>query len=207
MTRIILIEYLQIAVDRRQIGTDLMRRELDRPVQSVLSRVGVSEALNHEDARFDTQCCRPLLPPASDCFGRFRHQARAIENKQWFPVDANIAFILEVAQRISDERVLIFFAVVLLDENLFVHAIPRACPVLVRPHNAERLIDTIGFGKQVERLVHQSLAVKPVVVKTECLDAGVLSQSRLFDNGVFVSQLIKAQIARDTRLIVAFKAR
>ena len=200
------IQYVQLIVDIRQAHAQLVWRELHRPIQCIHTRVLITEALHHENPRLNTQSLGPQRAPACQGLASFGQQARAIQDEQRSALHTDVARVRHIACGIGNEGRLVLLLIRLLDQHLGLSTIPCARPVLVRPHDAKVLVD-LFFHKCVQRRIHQTLAIEPVVVKAERIDARITRQTRLLVQHRGIVQVIKTEITRDARLVVTSKAR
>ena len=95
-----------------------------------------------------------------------------------------ITWIGHIPCRIGDELILVRVKIVLLYEHLVVMAVPGPRPVLISPHDAKILRNLVIVGKLVQRHVHQSLAIEPVIVETKRLDTMAGGHIRLRTDGL-----------------------
>ncbi len=160
-----------------------MRRELDRAVHAVLQRVGVGEALRHDQDRIFAVLLLEDLSPTADGFGGVGDQGRAVDHQQRAPLDPDVARVLEVADELGGHGLVIVGAIVLRDQHLAFSAVPTPRPVFVRPHQAERNVDAAIGQEALQRAFQQALSVEPVVVEDEAMDAGRARHCGLLAHG------------------------
>ena len=201
------VQHVQRRVDGGQPADQLVRRELDRAVEAVFARVVVAEALRHHEQRVLARLRLEQPAPAGDRVPRVRDHADAVDHQQRPAADADVAPVGEVAREAADQRQLVLGPVVLGDEDVLVGAVPAPGPVLVGPHQAERQLEPVVGEQRLQRPVQQPLAVEPVEVEHEALDAGLAGHRRLPAQHRGALQPVVAQVARDAGLVVAGEAR
>src|SRR5260370_1219976 len=119
-----------------------MRRKLERSVQSVPAGVVVvAESLSAEDERVLAVARPPDSAPALDAAPKIRDCVESVQQEQGSTFDTYVATIGEVALKIIDKVTVTVSAIGLRDQELVFVAVPPPCPVLVRPHQAEREIE------------------------------------------------------------------
>ena len=201
------VEVFDAGVDRRHELGEFVRRELDRAVHAVLHRVGVGEALRHDQDGVFAVLLLEDLAPAADGFGRIGDQGRAVDHQQRAAVDADVARVLEVTDELGGHVLVVVGSVILRDQHFAFGAVPAPGPVFVRPHQAERDVDGAVGEEAFERAFQQALSVEPVVVEDEAMDAGGAGHRGLLAHGFDAVEVVEAEVAWDARLVMAFEAR
>src|SRR5688572_16218711 len=95
----------------------------------------------------------------------------------------------------------------LLDQDPIGRPVPDARPALIRPAKAEWEIRFPRLHDLLERPLQQSFAREPVVPVAKAFDPGRSCEGRLGDARFRESQVVKAQVRRDARLIMPAEQR
>src|SRR5215831_4693953 len=96
---------------------------------------------------------------------------------------------------------------VLCDQDFVIGAIPLARPAFVGPAHAEWEIELRPGQQLIKRLVQQLLALKPIVVIAEAVDAMKPRQLYLPRLNLRQAQVVKSQLTRQTWLMVSLELR
>src|SRR5205085_2545349 len=142
-----------------------------------------------------------LLAPYLHCCLDVRKKVHFVDHQERPAVDLDVARVAEELCSLADKRKIIFPRVLLSNDHFLVASIPPLAPVFVRPQNKEWSLH-IGTDVILEWLVEQFLAVKMIVVEAKTVDPVFLSQIELRAQDVGRTQIVKAQFARDARLVV-----
>ena len=189
---------------------DHVGRELDFAVDldELLELVALDERAAGPDLDLADAVVAAPQAPRRERLVRVRQDLRVVDQDHGLAAAAEIAGIGDVALQVLDEVDVVFLGVVLLDQHGILLAVPRPGPVLVRPAQAEREVD-LGVGDDVfERLLHELLAVEPVVVEAERRDAVGFRQCGLLLHGLHVREVVVADVAmRRARLVMAREPR
>lgn len=108
---------------------------------------------------------------------------------------------------VSQQIVLVFVAIILRDQDIAIKPVPGSCPIFVGPNQAERQVNVSVFKQNIERLLHEPLTVEEVVVNRKPVNAVGFGELGLCAQIFDIGQVIKAEVAWDTRLAVTCKAR
>ncbi len=95
----------------------------------------------------------------------------------------------------------------LCDQNFGVQTVPAPAPIFIGPTDAKRKIRATGLHHLIQRPVQQSLAGEPIVVITKAVNAILSGQGRLLLAHFGHAQIVKPQIRRQARLVVAAEIR
>ena len=118
-----------------------------------------------------------------------------------------IASILKKWNEAFCEFDIVLRSVFLRNQDLVLSGVPPSRPVLIRPTQTKRHIAPFVLEHIVNGFVQQPLPGEPIVVIAERVDAVGLRQLDLLAANLTKPQVIKAEIRRQVRLIVAFKER
>ena len=147
------------------------------------------------------------LTPSPDGPVRLGDQAGAVDHEQRAALNADISRILKMPGELRGHFPVVIWAVVLGDQHLAFGAVPSPRPVLVCPHEGERHIDAAIVQEPFERPVQQALAIEPVIVEDEPVDAGGARHRHLLAHRFDGIEAVEPEIAWDTGLVVTLKSR
>lgn len=92
----ILIEDINRMSRIRQPYGQLVRRELDGPIEAKWARIMISEPLCHQDNRIAVVGIAPSLPPPFERARRVRNETWAVYNHQRAAIDPDVASVIEI---------------------------------------------------------------------------------------------------------------
>jgi hypothetical protein len=129
--------------------------------------------------------------PACGRFGRLRENARAVDQEQRPAIDSDVARVAQDRLHDADEFEVGLRVVALRDQHLVVRSIPSAGPVLVRPAEAERVVERGIVEDLLQRTIEQLGAGEPIVVLAKAVDPVVLGDLDLPSLHVGDSQVVE----------------
>ena len=100
---------------------------------------------------------------------------------------------------------IVFSRIRLLDQNPVRRPVPYAGPRLICPTQTERIVRLPRSQHLGERPLEDALAAEPVVIVAERLDSEFTRQLGLRGTSLRDSEIVKAEVGRNVRLIVAAK--
>src|SRR5207302_1958335 len=112
-----------------------------------------------------------LLPPEARRPYRVRQGVGAVDEEEGLALDGNVPPVPKCGGEPADMGPVVFLGIVLGHQHLVLLPVPRPGPVFIRPAEAERKVRPPGSQNLVERALQKALAVEPVMVVTEPLDA------------------------------------
>jgi len=156
--------------------------------------------------RANTVRVAPITPALYRCCGIGNHR-RTPHVDERLPVDAQISVVLQILRQMRDEGDVIVGAVVLRDQNVIAVAGPCPAPVVIGPAQTKFKIDIWIVGEVSDRRFEQRLAAEPVKIKAEGVDTSRLRHRRLLLLNLRQTQIVEAEIGRQTRLIMTDELR
>ena len=185
------------------MGHELRRRITTERVGALEVPVGV-ELDDVEIADAGGVCS---LTPEIEGSLRVRHALDAVDQEKRSTVDSDVARVRERPHEIVDVATVVFEVVGLLDEHLVGTGIPRVCPVLVSPREAEGEGRLTALEHLLERPLQNLASLEPIVVVAEAFDPVAASELRLQSADFGDPQVVEAKLAWHVRLSMAFEQR
>src|SRR5207247_9278812 len=74
-----------------------------------------------------------------------------VNHENRFTLHAYVIRMTKIADHVEDDCPIVIIRMLLSNEDFLIEAIPRACPIFIRPGNAERKAWFVCFYQSVER--------------------------------------------------------
>ena len=182
-------------------------RKLDDCIEAERRRVGMERSPDRTQVQFTEPVLARFAPPHISHCARLRDQIELVHQQERTAVDPDIPRVLKHRQQLPNERRAVGRGIVLSDQDVLVEPIPAPRPVFVGPAHTEWKVWRAAGQHFVEGLLQQSLAVEPVGVITEPVDAELARQVRLPCANLGRAQVVIAEFGGLVRLLVAHEVR
>ena len=148
-----------------------------------------------------------FLAPALGGLQWIGHVGWPVHQKHRLAIHAYISRVAKNMRKPANMVQIVFRAVCLRHQHLFLAAVPNSCPIVIGPTEAKWKIWRAKLENFVDREFQQPGPAEPVVVIAEAVDAilgrkGSLSSSRLGQ-----PKIIETEIGGQMRLVVSTKTR
>src|SRR5262245_8635838 len=183
-----------------------MRRKFDNAVNLIKPGINMNaKALDGAQINLAYSGVLRLLSPDSRRQFSIWQFIDSIYNHKRFAINTNVTAILKRRKQTPYEVTIIFGGVLLGYQNFVLEAIPTTCPVLISPAEAKREIWMTAAQHFIERAFQKTSPAEPVVIVTETMYPILARQLSLPLTRFGDTQIVKAEVGGQMRLVMAFK--